>query len=163
MVNNQHEEWQVGCQVVCHGFPGKKLSWAVSGRDLALAQIKSFPLFISSSKFWQCEAGSSITAKALERRKRLSYVKSCLYFSGWQEGASVNRSPDLDQHRNMDLLWRVTTAVPAVVLDISVREVGTVVEERRGSFCSPYSVGARSACSVFFAVGRKGLEGAVPS
>lgn len=51
MVNNQHEEWQVGTQAVYHGLPGKSTPGAVSGMDLALAQIKAFPLFISSSKF----------------------------------------------------------------------------------------------------------------
>lgn len=49
MVNNQHEEWQVGDQVYIMGFLERNTTWA--GMDLALAQIKAFPLYISSSKF----------------------------------------------------------------------------------------------------------------
>lgn len=58
-------------------------------------------------------------------------MKSCLYFSGPHKGVSVNRSPDLDQHRNMDLLWCVRIALPAIVLGINVTEVGNMVERCR--------------------------------
>lgn len=53
-------------------------------------------------------------------------MKSCLCFSGSHKGASVNQSPDLDQHRNMDFLWCVRIALPAVVLGINVAEVGNM-------------------------------------
>lgn len=70
-----------------------------------------------------------MTAKALEGRKRLSYMKSCLYFSGSHRGVSVHQSPDLDRRRNVDLLWCVRIALSAVVLGINVTEIGNTVEQ----------------------------------
>lgn len=131
--------------------------------DLAPAQIKAFPLFISSSKFWQCEAVSSITAKALERRKRLNSMKSCLCFSGSHKGVSVNQSPDLDQPRNMDFLWCVRIALPAVVLGINVIEVGNMGEQCWVLSLLPTLSGQGlhgAWCCLCFIVGRTGREGA---
>lgn len=90
-------------------------------------------------------------------------MKSCCYFSESHQGVSVNQTLDLDQHRNMDLLWCVRTALPAVVLGINVTEVGNPVEQCQALSVLPTLSGQglhAAWCCLHFAEGRTGLEGA---
>jgi len=89
-------------------------------------------------------------------------MKSCLYFSGSHKGVRVNQSLGLIQHRSVDLLWCVRTALP-VVLGISVTDAGNAVEQCRALSVLPAlsGQGPRAAgCCLRSAVGRTGLEGA---
>nr|XP_026653051.1 uncharacterized protein LOC106629784 [Zonotrichia albicollis]XP_026653052.1 uncharacterized protein LOC106629784 [Zonotrichia albicollis]XP_026653053.1 uncharacterized protein LOC106629784 [Zonotrichia albicollis]XP_026653054.1 uncharacterized protein LOC106629784 [Zonotrichia albicollis] len=124
--------------------PAKSTPGAVRGMDLALAQIKAFPLFISSGLVQV----SSDNARQLHQsqpelwkgEKHQTEWKVVLIFQV-TERSECQPSPELDQHRNVDLLWWVRTALPAV-LCMDFTGAGHLVERCWGLFVLP------TACSV---------------